>query len=624
MLLTMTPEQLSRIRQIYDRALPLSGSDREACLDRECRADEETRKEVEGLLKGHDRAPAWLEQPALGAAKAVLPLEAPKLEGRRVGSYTLIREIGRGGSGVVYLAERSDNAFRRQAAVKLVLPPADSAAVISRFQQEREILASLDHPNIAKLLDAGVTEEGWPFFIMEFVDGQPIDRWCDQRKLTVSQRLELFGGVVDAVQFAHRHLVVHRDLKPGNIFVTNDGIVKLLDFGIAKVLAPSQPGEAPETLTLAGMMTPEYASPEQLNGTAITTLSDVYSLGVVLYELLTGHRPYRLLSAAVHEMVRVISEVEPVRPSEVVTTTEQAPGRDRGPITPETISEVREGDPNRLRKRLAGDLDAILLTALRKEPERRYVSVESLADDLQRHLEQLPVRAREAGPWERFRRLSRRNPGGLLAGGLVLTLFFAGLAAVALQMRHDVLAAQLNRGSFPFIAPFWLFTAGTAVAALGAAHYFARPNRSQRLGVAAGALIWAGGLAARLSAERTMGLWRSRIDGNADPFMILAPWTWGISWVFCAAQLLVGLIVGRRFGLAGQVLWIALLSLYIAAHERHLFGESMPALHYQAGLLPILASSAMVFAPGLISVLVMRRIGGPDDRGADPGRHSVA
>ena len=318
----MTPEQLSRIRQIYERALPLSGSDREAYLDRECRANEEIRKEVEGLLKGHERAPAWLEQPALGAAKAVLPPEAPKLEGRRVGGYTLIRETGRGGTGVVYLAERSDDTFRRQAAVKLVLPPANSHAVISRFQQEREILASLDHPNIAKLLDAGVTEEGWPFFIMEFVDGQPIDRWCDQRKLTVSQRLELFGGVVDAVQFAHRHLVVHRDLKPGNIFVTNDGIVKLLDFGIAKVLAPSQPGEAPETLTLAGMMTPEYASPEQLNGTAITTLSDVYSLGVVLYELLTGHRPYRLVSAAVHEMVRVISEVEPIRPSEVVTTTE--------------------------------------------------------------------------------------------------------------------------------------------------------------------------------------------------------------------------------------------------------------------------------------------------------------
>jgi serine/threonine protein kinase len=246
MFFTMTPEQLSRIRQIYERALPLSGSDREGYLDRECRANHEIRKEVEGLLKGHERAPAWLEQPALGAAKAVLPAEAPKLEGRRVGGYTLIRETGRGGTGVVYLAERSDDTFRRQAAVKLVLPPANSHAVISRFQQEREILASLDHPNIAKLLDAGVTEEGWPFFIMEFVDGQPIDRWCDQRKLTVSQRLELFGGVVDAVQFAHRHLVVHRDLKPGNIFVTNDGIVKLLDFGIAKVLAPAKPGEAPE------------------------------------------------------------------------------------------------------------------------------------------------------------------------------------------------------------------------------------------------------------------------------------------------------------------------------------------------------------------------------------------
>jgi serine/threonine protein kinase len=345
------------------------------------------------------------------------------MEGRRLGGYTLTREIGRGGMGCVYLAERSDGAFRKQVAIKFVLPSPVTASVITRFQQERSILASLDHP-IARLLDGGVTEEGWPYFVMEFVEGQPIDRWCDERSLTISQRIALFRSVIAAVRYAHQRLVVHRDLKPGNIFVTGDGTVKLLDFGIAKVL--SGPGEAPETVTLARMMTPQHASPEQVNGAPITTLSDVYSLGVVLYELLTGHRPYRLLSAAMHEMARVIAEEDPTKPSDIVATTESASESGRGPLTPDAVSAVREGDPVRLRRRLAGDLDSILLMALRKEPERRYGSVELFADDLQRHLEHRPVTAREASPWERARRFCRRNPGGVAAGVLVVMSLLAG------------------------------------------------------------------------------------------------------------------------------------------------------------------------------------------------------
>jgi serine/threonine protein kinase len=607
----MTPEELGRIRSIYEQAVPMSAPARAAFLDRECQENEGMREHVLSLLRGHDNAPDWLERPVLGVSKEFVSPESPRMEGRRFGGYTLIREIGRGGAGVVYLAERSDETFQRQVAIKLLMPPANSGAVLAQFHQEREILASLDHPNIAKLFDAGVTEEGWPFFVMELVDGQPINRWCDERKLTISQRLELFRGVIEAVRFAHQRLVIHRDLKPSNIFVTNDGVVKLLDFGIAKVMEAKQPGEAPETLTLAGMMTPEYASPEQVNGAVITTLSDVYSLGVVLYELLTGHRPYRLSSAALHQMVRVISEVEPARPSEVVTTSESSFSRDRTQITPETVSAVREGDPHRLRKRLAGDLDSILLMALRKEPERRYGSVESLAEDLRRHLEQRPVNAREATPWERFQRSVRRNPGGFLAGGLVATLLLAGLAAVAIQARHDIQTAQLNRGFIPFIMPLWLFSSGIAIGILIAAFYFARPNRSQRMGVAIGGVVWGLCLAGVMKAERALSWWRSGVQGNEDPLLLLSGWTWLIFPVAGTALLLILLMIGRRFGWQGQIVLLALLGLYQAVRERIWFGEFIPALHYQPGILPVLGSAAMIMGCGLLGLIVMRLTGGP-------------
>jgi len=498
------------------------------------------------------------------------------------------------------------------------LPPANSAALIARFQQEREILASLDHPNIAKLLDAGVTEEGWPYFVMEFVDGQPIHRWCDERKLNISQRLELFCDVIDAVRYAHQHLVVHRDLKPSNILVTNEGIVKLLDFGIAKVLVTRKAGEAPETLTLAGMMTPEYASPEQVSGAAITTSSDVYSLGVVLYELLTGHRPYRLLSAAMHELARVIAEVEPTRPSDIVAISEPAASHDRTQLTPDMVSAVREGEPNRLRKRLAGDLDSIVLMALRKEPARRYGSVESFAEDLQRHLEQRPVRARDATPWERFQHFRRRNPGGFLAASLIVILFLAGLAAVFLQARHDILAARLDRGVVPFLAPLWLFSSGIAAAALCATVYFGRPTGAQRVGAAAGGLAFGLGLIGRMRLENNLGMWRSRVDGNEDPLMLLSPLTWFIFFVGSAALLVVLLMIGRRFGWKGQVLSLVALGLYQAVRERFWFGEFIPALDFQPGLIPILGSACMIFTAGLIGLLIMRMIGGANGTTRNP------
>ena len=461
----MTPERLRRIRAVYEAALETDTAAREGFLERECQADEDLRKEVERLLCAREHLPEWLAGPLLGPAGPVLDAmahAAPGMEGRQLRGYQLIREIGRGGMGTVYLAERADGTYRKQVAIKVVRAERDNREILERFRQERDILASLDHPNIARLLDGGSTDEGLPYFVMEFVDGQPILRWCDVRKLNVRQRLELFRSVCAAVQYAHQRLVVHRDLKPGNILVTEGGTVKLLDFGIAKLLDTAPRGDLPATITMMRLMTPEYASPEQVKGEAITTLTDVYSLGVVLYELLTGHRPYRLLSVAMHEIARVISEEEPTRPSDVVTTTEQAPESERGkpPITPETVSEVREGDPNRLRKRLQGDLDSILLTALHKEPNRRYSSVEAFSDDLRRHLENRPVSAREDSLWYRTSRFARRHPGGVTAGVVIALLAAVGIGTTLWGTRVALEAAQRGVPGRTIAAPhiaLWLF-----------------------------------------------------------------------------------------------------------------------------------------------------------------------
>ena len=619
----MTPEELSRIRKIYEQALPLSGSAREAHLGRECQGEENIRDGVQRLLNAHDNVPSWIERLSLGAATTFTAVDPPALEGRVLSGYTLVREIGRGGMGSVYLAERSDKMFHRQAAIKLVLPPAGSAAVLARFHQEREILASLDHPNIAKLLDAGVTAEGWPYFVMEYVEGRPIHRWCDERELNISQRVELFRGVIHAVRYAHQHLVVHRDLKPGNIFVTNDGAVKLLDFGIAKVLSGTAAGQPADTLTIAAMMTPEYASPEQVNGARITTQSDVYSLGVVLYELLTGHRPYRLLSAAMHEMARVILEVEPTRPSDVVTTSEPASGRDRSPITPENVSAAREGDPNRLRKRLMGDLDAILLMALRKEPERRYSSVESFGEDLQRHLEQRAITAREATAWEKLYRFWWQNRAGFTVGSALVSVSLWGGFAVILQTRQNIEAAVLDSRIAPSPEPLWFYFYGLALAGMFAVAYFTRtliPRRliAGRAGVVAGGLIWGLGMLGRWRIERDLGWWHSRVAGHPDPLMLFSPLSFSTQLMTGSVLMVVLLMIGRRFGWKGQAISLGLLGLGVPFLERVWFGAIIPGLSF-APLSPAqaLGNAGMLIAAGTIGILVRRLIGGPDVSSAE-------
>ena len=352
--------------------------------------------------------------------------------------------------GAVYLAQRADDEYQKQVAIKIVKRGMDTQAILRRFHNERQILANLDHPNIAKLLDGGTTEDGLPYFIMDYVEGLPIDVYCDSHKLPTLERLKLFDAVCSAVQYAHQHGIVHRDIKPTNILVTADGAPKLLDFGIAKLLHPELSSQTAEsTATAQRPMTPHYASPEQVRAEEVMPASDVYSLGVLLYELLTGHRPYRFKSRAPQEIERIICEEEPERPSASIYRVEEVPGTDGEtpiPITPELVSGTRDGEPKKLRRRLAGDLDNIVLMALRKEPARRYGSVEQFSKDIRRHVEGLPVIARKDTPWYRSAKLIKRNKVGVLAGAVISVLLLAliGVSVYRPPQRDPMLGSTIH------------------------------------------------------------------------------------------------------------------------------------------------------------------------------------
>jgi len=306
----MTPKRWGQVRGVFDQAASLPSAERTAYLDQACADDADLRREVESLLLSHHEAGTeFLNTPAINLSRP-----APTRVGRRIGAYNIVEEIGRGGMGEVYRAGRADGQYEKEVAIKLVRGGYNTASVLERFRHERQILASLDHPNIARLLDGGTTDEGLPYLVMELIEGTPIDQYCDAQKLGVNERLRLFVQVCSAVQYAHQRLVIHRDIKPGNILVTKEGVPKLLDFGIAKILDPA----ASAATTVAGPMTPEYASPEQIRGEPITTATDVYSLGVVLYQLLTGRSPYPKNTHVPHEYARAICEIEPERPSTVV------------------------------------------------------------------------------------------------------------------------------------------------------------------------------------------------------------------------------------------------------------------------------------------------------------------
>jgi serine/threonine-protein kinase len=430
------------VRQAFAAALGREPAEWPAVVARACGGDSGLRREVDSLLVAHRQAAGFLSAPA-----APLPAapEEGSLAGATIGPYRVARRLGSGGMGVVYLAFRADREYRRRVALKVLKPGLDSAEVIRRFRAERQILAALDHPNIARLLDGGTTAEGLPYFAMDYVEGEPIDAYCAARRLSLDLRLRLFRTVCAAVEHAHRNLVVHRDLKPSNILVTADGTPKLLDFGIAKLLNPEI---GPETLALtaAGLepMTPDYASPEQVRGELVTTASDVYSLGVLLYELLSGCHPYRARAASLAELRRLISDEEPERPSVAL-------GRMPCAVAPEAGSALgrdRRGDAGRLRRQLAGDLDNIALKALQKDLRRRYGSVEQLSEDIRRHRERLPVSARRSTLAYRAGRFLRRHGVGAAAAATLLAAllgFGVAMAALAVQLTRERDRAEQER-----------------------------------------------------------------------------------------------------------------------------------------------------------------------------------
>ncbi|HEX8560424.1 MAG TPA: protein kinase [Pyrinomonadaceae bacterium] len=408
----MTPERWRQIEELFQTAVDLPPDERPRFVSQACAGDDTLREQVVALIHQFESAGDFIEEPALAASPldptdpyATAPATGPDVVdpaiGRRVGSYRVVREIGRGGMGAVYLAERADGEFRQQVAVKLIKRGMDTDFILRRFRNERQILATLDHPYIARLLDGGTTEDGLPFFVMEYIQGLPVYRYSDERQLTVAERLRLFSMVCDAVNYAHQKLVIHRDIKPSNILVAPGGVPKLLDFGIAKLLNPEFAGEITldPTATAMRLMTPEYAAPEQVRGEPVSPATDVYSLGVLLYELLTGHRPYRLRNRSPHEMARVICEEEPPHPSVRIASPEDLlpanhpPGRAGESDTLGYLYWSRGATVETLRRELAGDLDNVVMKALRKEPAERYQTADELREDVARHLEGRPVSA---------------------------------------------------------------------------------------------------------------------------------------------------------------------------------------------------------------------------------------
>ena len=471
----MPADRWQRLEQLFHAMLELPAEERAAALAEACGADTELQAEVLRLLQSDEQASVFMSDAGAGLGQVAATLMP---DGTQVGAYRIVREIGRGGMGAVYLAERADAQFDMRVALKLIKRGLDTDAVLERFRHERQILAGLEQPNIVRLLDGGTTSEGLPYFVMEYVDGQPIDEYCRDHQLPLDQRLRLFRQVCAAVTYAHQHLVVHRDIKPSNILITADGAPKLLDFGIARLLDAREDGQATETAFSARAMTPQYASPEQLRGERVTTVSDVYALGVLLYELLTGARPYELSGKTPEQGRQIVAETDVVTPS---------------------TTAARRGDDG-LARRLRGDLDAIVTTAMRKSPAERYSSVALLDDDVRRYMEGLPVIARgDSWSYQTARFIRRRKFGIAAAAAIVLTLV-GGVIATSWQARvarAERARAERRFGDVRRLSTSFLFEFHDAIATLPG-------STPARLLVVSKALEYLDSLAAEAAGDRDL------------------------------------------------------------------------------------------------------------------------
>ncbi|HEY4369320.1 MAG TPA: serine/threonine-protein kinase [Steroidobacteraceae bacterium] len=453
----MTPEEWGKVKAIFHGALDVEPTQRATFLERECGSDAQLRAEVESLLLAHDSSEAFLDRPAAAFAPDLVAAEvSARWIGRRVGPYRIESLIGHGGMGDVYKAVRDDDQYRKDVAIKLVRAGNDTTEMVRRFRAERQILAGLEHPNIARLLDGGATDDGHPYLVMELVSGVPIDRYCTQHDLALADRVALFRMVCAAVHYAHQRLVIHRDLKPGNILVTAAGEVKLLDFGVAKLLEPSVEGVAHDaTMTVMRAMTPDYCSPEQARGEVVTTASDIYSLGVVLYRLLTGRSPNRPTQNPDSDWIRELSQTEPLRPSAAADET--------------TLPRHVDVDVHKWRRRLKGDLDSIVLTALRKEPARRYASADELSEDLRRYLGGQAVLARGDQFAYSAGKFIRRNKGRMAAGTLLLLSLIGGIVTTSREAtvaRTEKVRAERHFNSVRKLANSFIFEVHDAIANL--------------------------------------------------------------------------------------------------------------------------------------------------------------